>query len=168
MLKLLYNYIKEEQKLRKADREIKSRDEIIEIMKRCDVCRLVFNNGEYPYIIPLNFGLEVDNEKIILYFHSALEGTKVEIMKREMKATFEMDTKHELQYYEEKGYCTMSYESVIGRGKIKILSENEKMNALKKLMAQYHKDKEAYFNPAAIPRTLVYSLEIEEMTAKRK
>jgi len=42
------------------------------------------------------------------------------------------------------------------------------MNALKKLMAQYHKDKEAYFNPAAIPRTLVYSLEIEEMTAKRK
>ena len=154
--------------MRKADREIKSRDEIIEIMKRCDVCRLVFNNGEYPYIVPLNFGLEVDNEKIILYFHSALEGTKVEIMKREMKATFEMDTKHELQYYEEKGDCTMSYESVIGRGKIKILSENEKMNALKKLMAQYHKDKEAYFNPAAIPRTLVYSLEIEEMTAKRK
>ena len=154
--------------MRKADREIKSRDEIIEIIKRCDVCRLVFNNGEYPYIVPLNFGLEVDNEKIILYFHSALEGTKVEIMKREMKATFEMDTKHELQYYEEKGYCTMSYESVIGRGKIKILSENENMNALKKLMAKYNKDKEAYFNPAAIPRTLVYSLEIEEMTAKRK
>ena len=154
--------------MRKADREIKSRDEIIEIMKRCDVCRLVFNNGEYPYIVPLNFGLEVDNEKIILYFHSALEGTKVEIMKREMKATFEMDTKHELQYYEEKGYCTMSYESVIGRGKIKILSENEKMNALKKLMAQYHKDKEAYFNPAAISRTFVYSLEVQEMTAKRK
>ena len=97
-----------------------------------------------------------------------IEGTKVEIIKREMKATFEMDGKHELQYYEEKGYCTMSYESVIGRGKIRILPENEKMEALKKLMAQYHKDKEAYFNPAAIPRTLVYSLEVEEITAKRK
>ena len=122
--------------MRKADREIKSREEIIEIMKRCDVCRLAFNNGEYPYIIPLNFGLETDDKKIILYFHSALEGTKVEIIKREMKATFEMDGKHELQYYEEKGYCTMSYESVIGRGKIRILPENEKMEALKKLMAQ--------------------------------
>ena len=154
--------------MRKADREIKSREEIIEIMKRCDVCRLAFNNGEYPYIIPLNFGLETDDKKIILYFHSALEGTKVEIIKREMKATFEMDGKHELQYYEEKGYCTMSYESVIGRGKIRILAENEKMEALKKLMVQYHKDKEAYFNPAAIPRTLVYSLEVEEITAKRK
>ncbi|MBF1206049.1 MAG: pyridoxamine 5'-phosphate oxidase family protein, partial [Fusobacterium periodonticum] len=50
----------------------------------------------------------------------------------------------------------------------RILSEEEKMEALKKLMAQYHKDKEAYFNPAAIPRTLVYCLEVEEMTAKRK
>ena len=154
--------------MRKADREIKSRDEIIEIIKRCDVCRLAFNNGEYPYIIPLNFGIEVDDKKIILYFHSALEGTKVEIMKREMKATFEMDCKHELQYDESKGYCTMAYESIIGRGKIRILSEHEKMDALKKLMAQYHKDKEAYFNPAAIPRTLVYCLEVEEMTAKRK
>ena len=154
--------------MRKADREIKSRDEIIEIIKRCDVCRLAFNNGEYPYIIPLNFGIEVDDKKIILYFHSALEGTKVDIMKREMKATFEMDCNHELQYYEDRGYCTMAYESVIGRGKIKILSEEEKMEALKKLMAQYHKDKEAYFNPAAIPRTLVYCLEVEEMTAKRK
>ena len=89
-------------------------------------------------------------------------------MKREMKATFEMDCNHELQYYEDRGYCTMAYESVIGRGKIRILSEGEKMEALKKLMAQYHKDKEAYFNPAAIPRTLVYCLEVEKMTAKRK
>ena len=148
--------------MRKANREVKDRNEIIEIMKRCDVCRLVFNNGDYPYIVPLNFGLDADEEKVIIYFHSALEGTKVEIMKREM------DCNHELQYDEAKGYCTMAYESVIGRGKIKILSEDEKMEALKKLMAQYHKDKEAYFNPAAIPRTLVYCLEVEEMTAKRK
>ena len=152
----------------KADREIKNKEEIIDIIKRCDVIRLAFNNGDYPYILPLNFGFEINENKIIFYFHSALEGTKVEIMKREMKATFEMDCKHELQYDESKGYCTMAYESIIGRGKIRILSEHEKMDALKKLMAQYHKDKEAYFNPAAIPRTLVYCLEVEEMTAKRK
>ena len=115
--------------MRKANREVKDRNEIIEIMKKCDVCRLVFNNGDYPYIVPLNFGLDTNEEKIILYFHSALEGTKVEIMKREMKASFEMDCKHELQYDEAKGYCTMAYESVIGKGKIRILSEDEKMDA---------------------------------------
>ena len=61
--------------MRKANREVKDRNEIIEIMKRCDVCRLVFNNGDYPYIVPLNFGLDADEEKVIIYFHSALERT---------------------------------------------------------------------------------------------
>ena len=154
--------------MRKADREIKSKEEIIDIIKRCDVIRLAFNNGDYPYILPLNFGFEVKNDKVIFYLHSALEGTKVDIMKKDNRASFEMDTKHELQYYEEKGYCTMSYESIIGRGRIRILPEDEKMNTLKKLMEHYHKSEDTYFNPAAISRTLVYSLEVEEMTAKRK
>ena len=154
--------------MRKSDREIKSKEEIIDIIKRCDVISLAFNNGDYPYILPLNFGFEVKNDKVIFYLHSALEGTKVDIMKKDNRASFEMDTKHELQYYEEKGYCTMSYESIIGRGRIRILPEDEKMNALKKLMGHYHKSEDTYFNPAAISRTLVYSLEVEEMTAKRK
>ena len=154
--------------MRKSDREIKSKEEIIDIIKRCDVIRPAFNNGDYPYILPLNFGFEVKNDKVIFYLHSALEGTKVDIMKKDNCASFEMDTKHELQYYEEKGYCTMSYESIIGRGRIRILPEDEKMNALKKLMGHYHKSEDTYFNPAAISRTLVYSLEVEEMTAKRK
>ena len=154
--------------MRKSDREIKSKEEIIDIIKRCDVRRLAFNNGDYPYILPLNFGFEIKNDKVIFYLHSALEGTKVDIMKKDNRASFEMDTKHELQYYEEKGYCTMSYESIIGRGRIRILPEDEKMNALKKLMGHYHKSEDTYFNPAAISRTLVYSLEVEEMTAKRK
>ena len=154
--------------MRKSDREIKSKEEIIDIIKRCDVIRLAFNNGDYPYILPLNFGFEGKNDKVIFYLHGALEGTKVDIMKKDNRASFEMDTKHELQYYEEKGYCTMSYESIIGRGRIRILPEDEKMNALKKLMGHYHKSEDTYFNPAAISRTLVYSLEVEEMTAKRK
>ena len=154
--------------MRKSDREIKSKEEIIDIIKRCDVIRLAFNNGDYPYILLLNFGFEVKNDIVIFYLHSALEGTKVDIMKKDNRASFEMDTKHELQYYEERGYCTMSYESIIGRGRIRILPEDEKMNALKKLMGHYHKSEDTYFNPAAISRTLVYSLEVEEMTAKRK
>ena len=62
----------------------------------------------------------------------------------------------------------MAYESVIGRGRIKILDEEEKMDALKKLMDHYHMRKDAYFNPEAISRTLVNVLEVEKMTGKRK
>ena len=56
----------------------------------------------------------------------------------------------------------------MGRGTIHILNDDEKFEALKKLMDHYHPGANAYFNTAAIPRTLVYALEVEEMTGKRK
>lgn len=154
--------------MRRQDREITDKNEIIEIMARCDVCRLAFNDGEYPYILPLNFGMEEKNGHIILYFHSALEGYKTELIEKDNRVSFEMDCKHELKYDEEKGYCTMAYESVIGRGRVEVLPDEEKANALRKLMEHYHNSEDTYFNPAAIPRTFIYMLAVEEMTAKRK
>ena len=154
--------------MRKKEREVIDISDILEIIRRCDVCRLGLNDGEYPYIIPLNFGLDFDGEKITLYFHSALEGKKVDLIKKNSKASFEMDCNHELQYIEDKGYCTMAYESVMGGGKLRILNEDEKLAALQSVMEQYHADKNAYFNKAAISRTLVYCLDVEFITAKRK
>ena len=48
--------------------------EIYDIIKRCDICRIALNNDGYPYILPLNFGVSVEDEKLTFYFHSALEG----------------------------------------------------------------------------------------------
>lgn len=154
--------------MRQKQREITDFAEIIEVIKHCDVCRLALNDESYPYILPLNFGMDIVNEKLILYFHSALEGHKVDLIRKDNRASFEMDCKHQLQYMEEKGYCTMTYESVIGTGQIRILEEDEKMDALKKIMSHYHTGKDAYFNTTAIPRTLVYALEVATITGKRK
>ncbi|MBR4695879.1 MAG: pyridoxamine 5'-phosphate oxidase family protein, partial [Selenomonadaceae bacterium] len=73
-----------------------------------------------------------------------------------------------LQYFADKGYCTYSYESVMGKGHISIVADKDKEAALHLLMEHYHPNQNAYFNPAAIPRTLVYKLTVEEMTGKRK
>ena len=66
--------------MRRSDRQVSDRNELIEIMKSCTVCRLGLNDDGYPYILPLNFGLSDDGDKIRLYFHSALEGHKVELI----------------------------------------------------------------------------------------
>ena len=58
--------------MRQRNREISEFNEIIEVMKKCDVCRLALNDHGYPYILPLNFGMEMVDGKINLYFHSAL------------------------------------------------------------------------------------------------
>jgi hypothetical protein len=56
----------------------------------------------------------------------------------------------------------------MGYGHITILEDTEKEEALRAIMQQYHPGENAYFNPAAIPRTLVYKLTVEKMTGKRK
>ncbi|MBR3456886.1 MAG: pyridoxamine 5'-phosphate oxidase family protein [Selenomonadaceae bacterium] len=154
--------------MRKKDREITNRQEIIDVMHRCDVCRIGLNDNGYPYILPLNFGLMDDGNTIELIFHSALEGKKLDLIQADNRASFEMDCKHQLQYFADKGYCTYSYESVMGKGHISIVADKDKEAALHLLMEHYHPNQNAYFNPAAIPRTLVYKLTVEEMTGKRK
>ena len=60
--------------MRRKDREITDFNEMLEIMKKCDVCRIALNDEEFPYIVPLNFGLDIQEDKVLLYFHSAMKG----------------------------------------------------------------------------------------------
>ena len=153
--------------MRRSDREITDRNEMIEVMKRCDVCRLALNDEGYPYILPLNFGMEADEENIVLYFHGAVKGRKYELIEKDNRASFEMDCAHRLVVDEERGHCTMEYESVIGRGRVEMVPEEEKREALRSLMKQYHPEN-VNFDERAMPRTGVFKLTVEEMTGKRR
>ncbi len=153
--------------MRRSDREVKDFGEIVEIMRRCDVCRIALNNGDYPYILPLNFGLKISGEKVELYFHGAEEGTKYELIAKDPRVGFEMDCAHRLVSDPESGSCTMEYMSVVGRGRVEILPESEKREALEILMSHYH-GSDFKLNEAAIPRTKVFKLTVEEMTGKKR
>ena len=153
--------------MRRSDREITDRKEIIEIINRCDVCRLALNDEDYPYIIPLNFGMDIEGEQIIFYFHGADEGKKYDLIRKDNRATFEMDCSHQLFMNDEKMSCTMKYESVIGRGRVEIVPEEEKMKGLEILMKQYHQE-DFKFGTAIVPKTNVFRLIVEEMTGKRR
>lgn len=66
----------------RKDREITDWNAIVDIIKRCHVCRLAFNDTTtgYPYIIPMNFGLVEDNGSLVLCFHCAKRGYKLDMM----------------------------------------------------------------------------------------
>ncbi|MCI9539565.1 MAG: pyridoxamine 5'-phosphate oxidase family protein [Lachnospiraceae bacterium] len=151
--------------MRRSDREVKEFKDIIAIMEKCDVCRVALNNNGYPYILPLNFGMDIKEDKIELYFHGAMEGTKYELIKKDNRASFEMDCEHKLVTEIERGSCTMEYESVIGQGYIEMLSDNEKYNALYILMKHYHQE-EFPFNKLVMPHTKVFRLVVENVTGK--
>lgn len=153
--------------MRRKDREVTEFSEIIAIMEKCDVCRLAFNNDGYPYILPLNFGMEVRDNRITLYFHGAMEGTKYDLMEKDNRASFEMDCEHLLVTDKEQCSCTMNYESVIGKGHMETVSEEEKFDALCILMRHYHQEEFA-FDKAVMSKTKVFKLVVEEITGKIK
>lgn len=153
--------------MRRKDREVTGWDEIVAIMRRCDVCRIALNDEGAPYILPLNFGMEVLDGRVELYFHGALTGRKYELMRKDPRVSFEMDCGHQLITDAGRGTCSMAYESVIGQGRITLLPEEEKTAALGQIMRQYHREDFAY-NPAALPATAVFKLTVERMTAKRR
>ena len=153
--------------MRRSDREVTDMNEMIGIIEKCDVCRLALQDEEYPYIVPLNFGFEVSGNQVVLYFHGALEGKKYELIKKNNKASFEMDCSHELSTSLEKRMCTMLYESVIGNGTIEFVPEEEKYHALCVLMKQYHEE-DFPFNEKVLPKTNVFKLTVNQMTGKRR
>jgi len=153
--------------MRRKDREITDFHEMIEIMRKCDVCRLAFHDTEFPYVVPLNFGLEVQGEQVFLYFHSAMEGRKLDLMKKDPRVAFEMDCSHELVLDEERMNCTMAYESVIGYGTLEIVPEEEKYKALKILMSQYHAE-DFPFHTDIMKVTTVLKMTVAGITGKRR
>lgn len=155
--------------MRRSDREIKDMKDIIAVMEKCDVCRLAFNDEGYPYILPLNFGMEVVEGRITLYFHGAAEGRKYELMAKDNRVSFEMDCSHRLVMTEKNGSCscTMEYESVIGRGLLAEVLEEEKYGALCALMKHYHGE-ECAFDRSVMSRTNVFKLTVEAVTGKAR
>lgn len=154
--------------MRRNDREIKSLDKLILIMKACDVCRVAFFDNEYPYIVPLNFGFNVHDEKVTLYFHGANEGKKMELMQKNPHVCFEMDTSHEFLYQEEACNSTMKYMSIIGNGILTNVIKEEKEVGLRAIMNQYVMEESYHFNEKMIQHTNVWKLEVTSITGKAR
>lgn len=153
--------------MRRRDREIKEFDEIVKIIKKCDSLVLGLNDEGYPYLVPLNFGMDIEDGQLYLYFHCAKEGKKLDLIQKDNRATFEMDCNHNFILYEERMSCTMGYESVIGQGTIEIVAEDKKYDALKILMRQYHAE-DFQFNTDMIKVTTLLQLKVEKLTGKRR
>lgn len=153
--------------MRRRDREIKEFDEIVKIIRKCDSLVLGLNDEGYPYLVPLNFGMDIEDGQLYLYFHCAKEGKKLDLIQKDNRATFEMDCNHNFILYEERMSCTMGYESVIGQGTIEIVAEDKKYDALKILMRQYHAE-DFQFNTDMIKVTTLLRLKVEKLTGKRR
>ncbi len=149
--------------MRRKEREIKDQKEIENILKACSVCRLAMVDGDKPYLVPMNFGYRDG----ALYLHSAREGKKIELIKKNPEICFEVD--EIVRFRKAKLACDwgVEYKSVIGSGKAVFLTgPEEKRRAFDIIMAQYS-DEAFDYSDNMLEKTLVIKIEIETMTGKK-
>ncbi len=154
--------------MRRKDREITDLEDILSIIRKCDVCRLALFDEEYPYIVPLNFGFSYEEGRLKLYFHGAREGKKLTLIARNPKAAFEMDCSHQLVTGEKACDYSMDYESVCGNGTIAVLEPDRAEYALRLLMKQYTDLPLLEFDPRHLKAVAVWELSVEQITGKRR
>lgn len=152
--------------MRRKDRQVTDFEKIKEIIAECDVIRLGFQDGDFPYIVPLNFGYEIDGDQIYFYIHGALAGRKYDLIKEKGVCSFEMDKTLMLDLVPEAKDVTTRYKSLFGHAKIDILEGDDKWHGIKVIMDRDERTRDFEYNKDVVPRTLIAKLTVLEYTGK--
>jgi len=149
--------------MRRGEREIRDEAGIQEILEQGHVCRLGLFDGQYPYVVPMNYGYR----KGCLYVHSAPEGRKIDILKKNNRVCIEVDVDCRIVRGDAPCRWAAKYRSVIGFGRARIVDdESGKKAGLDAIMAHYG-GQEGLYDDQSLQRTCVIEVAIERMTGKQ-
>lgn len=179
--------------MRRRDREVLERAEILGIIEAADHCVLAMVNETgpelLPYAVALNYGFEpAPDESLtgIFWFHSAAHGRKLDVIRRNPNVCIELDCDHEPVVSPLACNWGMKYASVIATGRATIVEDaRERERGLDCLMRHYMKQWRAplaiasaaantegqllgNYQPSVLDRTVVIRVDVATMTAKRK
>ncbi len=103
--------------MRRKEKQITDTERIKQLLEQAQVCRLAMVDQGHPYVVPLNFGYRDGS----LYFHSALEGRKINVLKANPHVCFEVDELEKINRAAQACDWGVSFRSVIGTGTARIL-----------------------------------------------
>jgi nitroimidazol reductase NimA-like FMN-containing flavoprotein (pyridoxamine 5'-phosphate oxidase superfamily) len=151
-------------KVRRNDKEIRDPEGILEILRKGMVCHLALVDEGKPYLVSMNYG----HRDRSLYLHSALEGRKIDIIRKNPEVCFQVITGTRLTTGPDAcGDWTMKYRSVTGFGRATLIKDGpEKIRAMHIIMEQYTTRGPFEFSPERLDQTMVIRIDIDGMTGK--
>ena len=153
--------------MRRKDRELKDFDEILGIIDRCDIMRIGLSDGDFPYIVPLNFAYTYEEGRLSLYIHGAMAGRKYELIRKNGKCSFEMDIPLGMECLEAYHDVTERYLSVMGTADITLIPDADKKSVIDNvIMARYEATRNFKYNESAVSHTMIARLDVIELSAK--
>lgn len=154
--------------MRRKDREVTEIQELLKIIDTCKVCRVVMQDKEGLYIVPLNYGYSFENEKLTLYFHSAKEGRKIDAMQENPNVCFEMDCEHQLVEGQIACAYGYSFKSVIGNGTVQFVTDMEEKKHALVLLMKHQTGKEFAFDEKMEDSVCVFRIDVSSMSGKNR
>ena len=153
--------------MRRKDREVTDPAKIQDIMERCTCCRVGFNDDGEVYIVPLNFGYKISDDRYTLYFHGAGAGRKFDLAQAKPYVGFEMDTNYLLHTADVACEFSARFQSIIGNGTFSFVEDPaEKLEGLQLVMFHATGKKDWEFNPMMLKMVAVFKLEVIKLSCK--
>lgn len=154
--------------MRRKDREISDIDVIEKILANARYMHLGMFDGEFPYVVPLHYGYQMENRKLTFYAHCAKEGHKLDCLKNNSNVFVEIDRGESLITADIPCGYGAEYQSVMCRGKATIIkSATEKCKALMILM-KTQTGEDHTIDEKMADAVAVIKIDVESYTAKAK
>ncbi len=155
--------------MRRKDRQITEIEAIRAILDKAKVLHLAMIDGDRPYVVPLHYGYTLENGVLTLYLHSAKEGHKLDVLQKNGRVAFVLETDVALVSGGDLP-CKYgaAYASVMGEGRATILTDPvEKTDALTMLM-KTQTGRNFYITEAMTDTVAVLRIDVEAFTAKAR
>ena len=149
--------------MRRKEREIKGRTKIEAVIRQAKVLHVGLAGKKGPYVVPVCFGYR----NRALYFHSAPQGRKIDMLRKNPRVCFQLET--DVKLLKKKAACAwgFKYRCVMGTGTARIITgTREKKSALAVIMRQYSGGKFT-FSEKSLARMVAVWIDIADMTGKQ-
>lgn len=155
--------------MRRNDREITDKDIIEAFIAKEQIVRIGFYEKDDIYIVPVNYGYSLNDDKYSFYFSWAKAGRKYELAKREPLVGFEIDGNYQLLEAEVACDFSAKFQSVIGTGILYLVDdEEEKKKGLNTIMRQTTQNADWNYSEEMLKAVAVFRLDVKKMSCKAK
>ena len=156
------------QGMTKRERQVTDPEQILRILDAGKVLHLGLAVDNEPYVVPMNYGYTMEDGKLTLYLHSALQGKKLDMMRANPNVFFEIDC--DLMPFEGRVPCQygLVYSSVMGRGTARIVEDVEEKKQAMTVLMKTQTGKDFTFENRLVSIVAVVRIDVEEYTAKHR
>ena len=154
--------------LTKRELQVTDPQQIRHILDTGKVLHLGLAVDNKPYVVPMNYGYALEDEKLTVYLHSAVQGKKLDMIRANPNVFFEIDC--DLMPFEGRVPCQygLVYSSVMGRGKATIVEDVEEKKRAMSILMKTQTGKDFTFEDRLVTIVAVIRIDVSEYTAKHR